>query len=710
MANMYGKSPYAGMKKISGELPVLVILLEPYKGDYARFNTFHASDTNGNLFEMVMSVSREDGAIASREHAAHIAAPFSVDYPPAVARSPHPHRLTLLFATGRDGRVYQTFYDRLASQDPITHRWSGWQALPGNIHAASAPCMVNTPKGDLALAFVTGDDKQVYQSVLARGQGQSWAPWKSLNFPRVSGAPAVMNAADGNALHVFATGTAGSIFQSSYLRGPGSHWVQQQLPGGHTFTGTPACFAAPDGSLESVFALSTEGRVYQTIRSPDAGTDWGAWSALPGNVALSRGLSVLDAENRNSVSVVGVDGTGQLVRCRYLRNISPNRWTNWEPVPTTGVGGAAGGNWLGASQITTPATAESAKTYRDIFFGAGSSLRNWFWEVSQGKFTISDAGMTDWIRPGPALGMPANIDITSYDFVHNSNIPYGITDEHKSHWIIKAAEVIGGFDYSRFDTAGTGSVTLDDLAILWVYAGGDSGRARGVSPSVVKVPSLSGGVSQSYGLPRCGPDPSIRVAAEELVHALLNAKDLYTGSGGVNPDTEPLALAITGLGGDAPHPSPFDKMKAGWANVRIAESTGPYSLPAVETTNEILILRTKTIADEYFILENRNPAGSMEANFPGAGLAVWHIVERFDNAFDGDWARNTVRLLHCQPATIGTIGQTFLWDGGNPTQSYDLTDTSAPANLNWSTGAASGLRIENISAAGPNVTFDVTVP
>lgn len=705
MAQIYGRTPYSKVAPVSGELPVLVVLLEPYHGDDPRFNTYYGVNDVGDLYEFLVSVSRDDGSIDALKGEAKINAPFSTHHSPAVIRSPHPHLLTLLFATGSDGKVYQTFYDRHASASRIDHPWRDWRQLPSGIDADSAPCAVNTPDGTLALAFVTASDGQVYESVFARGPGQSWGPWKSLHFPKVSGGPAVMNSADGDRLHVFATSTAGRVVQATYVRGPGSHWRQKMLPDGIIFKGTPACFAAADGSLQVVFALSADGVVYASTRFSQPGADWSAWNQLPTNVNLSGGLSVLDSYNRKSLSVMAIDTTGQPVRCRYVRGPG-SRWTDWTAVPMwTG----APGRWKGMTQLTTPATANSPESYRELFFGAHRSLRNYFWEASRGRFTIREAGVVGWIRPSAELGMPSDVDITTYDFVHDSD-KYGISLEQKSAWIIRAAEVIGGFKYSDYDDDSSGEVTIDELSIVWVYSGGDGGRVRGVDPALVEVPSLTKGVSQRMGLPRFGPNLSLRAPAEELAHAICNLDDLYDSGGLLNPATEPLQLAITGSGGESPHPSPWDKMKLGWAKVKVAEKSGWYELPAVEQSNNILIVKIGTRADEYFILENRFPPGSFEDAFSGAGLAVWHIVERWPSC-QKHWGRNTIRLLHCQPTNQKARGgETFLWDGANPNQSYALSDSSVPANLLWFDGTQSGLKISSISPAGPVMRFHVSVP
>jgi hypothetical protein len=51
-----------------------------------------------------------------------------------------------------------------------------------------------------------------------------------------------------------------------------------------------------------------------------------------------------------------------------------------------------------------------------------------------------------------------------------------------------------------------------------------------------------------------------------------------------------------------------------------------------------------------------------------------------------------------------------LWDGVNDTDGYDITATSIPRNTNWSDGTPSYIEIDDISQAGPSMTFRVVVP
>jgi hypothetical protein len=719
MVLIHGTTPYAGVKPTSGERSVLVVLLEAYDGDDPRFNTYYATSQEGDLYEVVVEVSREDGAIIKLEGQQNISElPVTSPgirrspYRPAVGFSPTARQLVSLYATGSDGVVYSTFYDRLAGVELLKHPWRQWGTLPGGIAANSAPSVVNSPDGSMALAFVTASDWEVYQSVLVRGSGNPWSPWKPLHLKNVKGGTAVMNSVAGDYLSVFVIGPTGRAVESTYIRGV-SQWAQKLLPAGPALTGRPACSAAANGTLESVFALGVDGVVYQTIRSPKPSSPWSSWTALPSNVKLSGSPSVLDAYNGNSLSVVSVDTAGRLMRCRYVRGYasgSTDHWTAWELVPMW----AGAPRWRGATQITTPATAEPAESYRELFFGPGRSLRNYCREVSGGRFTIREAGVVGWLRPSKALKVLPNLkhlsdaDLCSWDFVHDSD-KYDLSLEKKSAWVIAAAEIIGGFRYADYARGASGRVILDDLAVVWVYGCGSGGAVRGVDPRVVKVPSLTGGVSQEYGLPRFGPRLSLRLAAEEVAHSLLGIVDLYASSANINPLTEPLALAITGTGGESPHLSPWDKMKLGWCTGKVAKQSGWYELHAVEKDNEVLILQTGS-ADEYFILENRYPPGSFEDDFKGQGLAVWHIVEKSASGPD-NWGRDTIRLLHCQPVSpTADRGETFLWDGSNPNQSYDLTDGSTPSNLRLAGGTPSGLRIQSISAAGSIMRFHVTLP
>ena len=87
-------------------------------------------------------------------------------------------------------------------------------------------------------------------------------------------------------------------------------------------------------------------------------------------------------------------------------------------------------------------------------------------------------------------------------------------------------------------------------------------------------------------------------------------------------------------GAGTTHLDPFEKLKLGWLNWKIAKQSGIYTVKDIETHNEALILyNTQRGTDEYFIIENRWRGISYDAGVPNVGqgipqdgLAIWHII------------------------------------------------------------------------------------
>jgi hypothetical protein len=186
------------------------------------------------------------------------------------------------------------------------------------------------------------------------------------------------------------------------------------------------------------------------------------------------------------------------------------------------------------------------------------------------------------------------------------------------------------------------------------------------------------------------------------------------------------------------HFNPFLRLKLGWLRPRLVCRSGRHELHGIESAREVwILLHPARGTREYFIVENRSGAGSYDAVLPDKGLGVWHVIE--DPALYGsfipprppnppaasrqdlweqkwalvaknDWGRRGIRMI--RPVWDTFRPSQSLWDGSDPVTGYDLLPDAAPpkASLRWADGTPSGFAIRNISAAGPVVTADLTVP
>ena len=74
-----------------------------------------------------------------------------------------------------------------------------------------------------------------------------------------------------------------------------------------------------------------------------------------------------------------------------------------------------------------------------------------------------------------------------------------------------------------------------------------------------------------------------------------------------------------------------------------------------------------------------------------------------------EWGRRGLRLVR---PTAGTGLSDTLWDGSDPATGYDIVATASAGRtiLRWVDGSATGITIRDLSAAGPEISFSVSLP
>ena len=91
-----------------------------------------------------------------------------------------------------------------------------------------------------------------------------------------------------------------------------------------------------------------------------------------------------------------------------------------------------------------------------------------------------------------------------------------------------------------------------------------------------------------------------------------------------------------------------------------------------------------------------------------SGIAIWHIDENQWNSGNSDYTHKLVDLEEAADAglDLGSHNgkQTSLFFSGNKTE---FSNSSNPNSKTYS-GTSSGITIDNISAAGDSMTFDVS--
>lgn len=397
----------------------------------------------------------------------------------------------------------------------------------------------------------------------------------------------------------------------------------------------------------------------------------------------------------------------------------------------------------------------NAPQLQQFVFGPGRSVAGWFAENSQGRVLLV---------PHPAVPVVGPIqsihDWTLYWRVQSfdpknldKNDPHRWVDSH-GRWEPKGTVLyrddqgfVGGHihayaemvraaaeeplvDLAAFDINGNHRLEPSECLFLLVKAQADpDGFEREVWASQVPEVELEVDgvivkpIAELYGAPP-HEDDELAIASEELLHLLADLSDQYPDRQDGFPQGKnrreddpgrPGQLSLTDAVRRPVHVDPYHKLKWGWLNPQLAHTSGRYTLRAAATTGEALILYSPDVGtDEFFIVENRWRGTSYDQSRDGLwgeGLAIWHCIQDPDLA--ADWGRRAVHLRRADPrldAQGNLQNGLALFDGASPGRDYDLDDDSAPNDLRFRNGVRSGLKIRNISAAGPEMSFDLVVP
>jgi M6 family metalloprotease-like protein len=332
--------------------------------------------------------------------------------------------------------------------------------------------------------------------------------------------------------------------------------------------------------------------------------------------------------------------------------------------------------------------------FDDLIFGAEPSVNGYFEEVSYGNFSYENVGITDWVSaPQPA----------SYYFDANQ-----VDSQYTTLAAVSVQSAIdSGVDFDRFDLNADGKVTSDELQILMIMADHPSRplpnvMATRTNQQVAQGVTTGSGIEVDTWAVRVEENTAqddrrvyISFYSHELAHLSLNLIDLYNDTFGEDP-AGLFSLMTVSFTTYTPHVSPWAKMHLGWITPTVVEGCGDYLINSTETTPEALILHSPSHGtDEYFIIENRDPAGSAYSDpavSQDRGLAVWHITEFYDDE---------------SPGSLGSLPYTALWDCSEASSCYDLTDSSLPRNSRWQDSSLSGIEILDISNAGPVMTVTI---
>lgn len=252
-------------------------------------------------------------------------------------------------------------------------------------------------------------------------------------------------------------------------------------------------------------------------------------------------------------------------------------------------------------------------------------------------------------------------------------------------------------DFSLFDNDKDGKTE----AISLLYAGDEGTFGVGLWPHASSSGIKKDGVVLNrYMMTALHTKPTNYVFAHESGHMLFGWPDLY-GVGDYcimanrDADTNPVGI------------NDVFRVDQGWLGVvDIDKSTNASYTTAPDAPAYRFVNPAKS--GEYFLWSNVQPTQEW-VSLKGGGILLWH----FDHSIADNSPPATLELAVVQgggtrilSATTwpspGSAATDFFYKGNNG----EISDTTKPAST-WNGGAASGLRVYDISANGAQMTFSV---
>lgn len=396
-------------------------------------------------------------------------------------------------------------------------------------------------------------------------------------------------------------------------------------------------------------------------------------------------------------------------------------------------------------------THDAATWSNKIFGNHQHALNHYYHEVSHGNFVFTRVAETEGIQDDGVITI--TLDRSHPDSGYSELIHTDLTDA-----LVTANAFM---DFSQYDVDHNNRISLDELQIMYIIAGGEDAYGYTTLPSVwahsscidtqtsPAVPPTADGVTlldcnawgtyslfgerhDDYRIPQSTHDATVGIIAHELGHAAFLLPDLYdtvdAGSYGIGlfglmgygswgataSDT------VSDLYGNTPtHFCGWSKIENGWLAPQTLNSVTAHTVSLTESTAPTFnVVKLPVSSSEYFLLENRNNSGydaglySLYGTFDG-GIAIWHIDENIINAnyssntVNNDEAHRGVDLEEANAANLdnGGLGhEANLYYLGNKTEFSPFT---SPDSSSYS-GTPSGIIVENISQRGSVMQATVT--
>lgn len=313
--------------------------------------------------------------------------------------------------------------------------------------------------------------------------------------------------------------------------------------------------------------------------------------------------------------------------------------------------------------------------------GVNGSVRDYFWDNSRGQVDFRNE-LVGFVRAAKP----------------KSYYEGGNGYERAAELVAELMEAVDDeVDFSKFDNDGDGRTE----AISIVYAGPQEQFAQGLWPHAGGLRETRDGVQLTrYQMSQMGNSLGLYTIAHEVGHMLFGWPDLY-GFGN---------YCIMGNASDMKNPvgiNDFYRADQGWIPVIDIDESTNMRYRAVPDAGGYRYVNPER-PDEAFFWSNVQ-ATNRWSTLRGSGLVLLH----FDYAIRNNNPPNPLSLAVVQADGRRELDETQWPSPGSDPEDFfhaetntEFSSDTTPASL-WNDGSESGLRIYEISANGPEMTFAV---
>lgn len=353
------------------------------------------------------------------------------------------------------------------------------------------------------------------------------------------------------------------------------------------------------------------------------------------------------------------------------------------------------------------------------------SVREYYFEASYGALTM-ESTVVGWVTlPHEEAYYGASNDGMGGTFPNNGAgmvrdaldladplVDFSEFDENEDGYIDAITVIHSG--YAAETGGGDGNWIWSHKSSLWAVSGSGWSSAEGVK---VFDYHTEAALWNTFGT----EITHLGVICHETGH-FFGLPDLYDTDSTPGDGIGSWGLMANSWGFDfsqlhPPHFCGWSKIRLGWVTPTVLNTPGVYAINQLETEPEVFRVNNNFPANEYLLIENRQPAG-FESDMPQGGLVIYHIDDAAGYNTQGypgqeGWPENG---KHYRVAVLQADSEYNLekgdnrGDAGDPYHEYGvsaITSATVPNTDAYQVGSVypTDIEIEDVGPAGENMSF-----